>query len=423
VTRVIGLLVHNWPLKLAAVGLAILLYGGLVLSQSSRIFPGPIPVTPINYPAGTFLLTAPEPVRLIRYLAPPSVQPIASTFVAEVDLSQIEAGAGPQSAPIIVRAIDDRIRVLSSEPDVMTVQLDNVESRSVPVVVDRGSPPNGIEVGETTVSPTEVTVTGPASIVNTVVAARATVVIQPDGFTIDQDVPLTPIDQLGNPVSPAKVEPTTAHVKIPVFSDRSSKTVPISPVITGTPAGGFELASVTVEPPTVTVEGNADQLVNVVSIATEPIPLTGLSSKTTREVALALPAGVEAIDVQTVQVVIDLRPVTATRSFDVGLELVGEDPALAYALGTDRVNIVVGGSTADLDRLTGSSLVAQLDVSALEAGTSDVPVSADLPAGVTLVRASPATVSVTVTARAAPAASASGAPATPTPTPTATPGG
>ncbi len=36
VTRVIGVLIHNWPLKLAAIGLATLLYGGLVFSQSTR---------------------------------------------------------------------------------------------------------------------------------------------------------------------------------------------------------------------------------------------------------------------------------------------------------------------------------------------------------------------------------------------------
>ena len=35
VTRLLRLLVHNWPLKLAAVGLATLLYGGLVLSQNA----------------------------------------------------------------------------------------------------------------------------------------------------------------------------------------------------------------------------------------------------------------------------------------------------------------------------------------------------------------------------------------------------
>ena len=44
-TRVLGVIVHNWPLKLAAVGLATLLYGGLVLSQSTQTLSGIVPVT------------------------------------------------------------------------------------------------------------------------------------------------------------------------------------------------------------------------------------------------------------------------------------------------------------------------------------------------------------------------------------------
>ena len=46
----------------------------------------------------------------------------------------------------------------------------------------------------------------------------------------------------------------------------------------------------------------------------------------------------------------------------------------------------------------------------LEPGTYDVPVTAELPSGVTLVAASPPTVSVTVTAAAAPSPATSPAP-------------
>ena len=34
-TRYLRFLIHNWPLKLAAIVLATLLYGGLVLSQTT----------------------------------------------------------------------------------------------------------------------------------------------------------------------------------------------------------------------------------------------------------------------------------------------------------------------------------------------------------------------------------------------------
>ncbi len=160
-TRVLGVIVHNWPLKLAAVGLATLLYGGLVLSQSTQTLSGIVPVTVEGQPDDTFLLTAVEPVTSIRYFAPSGVQPIATTFIATIDVSDVAPGGGPQLVPIVVTSLDDRITVLGSQPDVMTVELDALETRTVPVVVDRGTVPDGLELGETTIDPAEVEVSGP----------------------------------------------------------------------------------------------------------------------------------------------------------------------------------------------------------------------------------------------------------------------
>lgn len=134
-TRVFRVIVHNWPLKVAAIGLATLLYGGLVLSQSTQEFKGVVPVTVEGQPDDTFLLTAVEPVTVIRYFAPSGVRPITSTFTATVDLSDVEPGAGPRLVPIVVTSLDDRITVLGSEPDVMTVELDALKTVTVPVVV------------------------------------------------------------------------------------------------------------------------------------------------------------------------------------------------------------------------------------------------------------------------------------------------
>ena len=123
-----------------------------------------------------------------------------------------------------------------------------------------------------------------------------------------------------------------------------------------------------------------------------------------RRVAVALPTGVVAVGDETVSVTIDVRPVTATRTFDAGLRLIGARADLRYALSTDRVLVTIGGSTADLDRLSASTLVVDLDVTGLGAGAHEVLVTANLPTGLTLVAASPSRVTVTVTP--VPAASA-----------------
>jgi YbbR domain-containing protein len=61
------------------------------------------------------------------------------------------------------------------------------------------------------------------------------------------------------------------------------------------------------------------------------------------------------------------------------------------------VLVTIGGSVADLDRLSGTTLTLSIDVTGLEDGTHAVPVSANLQTGLTLISASPNPIDVTVT--------------------------
>ena len=410
-TRVLGVLIHNWPLKLAAVGLATLLYGGLVLSQSSATLTGVVPVEVVGQPADGFMLTTIRPVTEIRYVSPAGIKPISADFEAWVDLADIEPGSGPQSVNVQVRSVDPRITVAGIDPATVTIDLDRLATRVVPVQVERGNAPAGLEVGTIAVSPTEVVVRGPASVISRVVAARANVLIESSGIDVDQEVDLVPVDSLGDAIAQVQLEPPTARVTIAVFSDRQSRTLPVSPVITGSPAAGYELVSARVEPSFVTVEGDIDELAALVSIPTTPISVSGLNANRSVDAELALPGGVIALDAATVKVSIAVRQVTVTRSFEVGLRLIGAQSDRTYATSVDRVLITVGGSSAVLDALSGATLVAELQVGGLVAGSTSVPVTATLPAGAALVAAAPSQVIVTVggsAASASPAPSPSG---------------
>jgi YbbR domain-containing protein len=410
VTRLFRIIVHNWPLKLAAVGLATLLYGGLVVSQSTTTFEGAaIPVTVENQPEPTYLLNTIEPVTEVRYFSPSGRRPVASTFKATVDLSNVPAGTGPVLVPVQVISLDPtEIQVIGYTPDRVTIDLDTVAEKQVPVRIEQTPPPAGLTTGDTVVEPSTVTVSGPTSKVDTVVAVRADVIIQPSGISIDQDVPVVPIDANGQQVSPIELDPDVVHVTIPVFQDVRNRSLPVTPVVTGTPAPGFEIAAVTVEPNVVTVAGDAEELGSLTSIETQPVSVNGASETVEDDPALVMPDGVVPVEASTVQVTVTLRPVTATRSFDAGLDLIGEAPGTDYGLSVDRVLLTLGGSTADLDRLSGATIVGQLDVTGLPAGSTDVPVTVDLPPGVTLVASSPPSVTVTVTARASASPAASG---------------
>ena len=295
-------------------------------------------------------------------------------------------------------SIDDRITVVGVQPSAVTVDLDRLDHKMVDVVVDHGPTPSGLELGEDTVVPARVEVSGPASVLERVVGARASVIIQPSGIDVDQDIDLVAIDELGDAVGQVDVEPSAAHLTIPVFSNRETRTLPINPVVSGDPAAGFEIAGVTVDPPVVLVEGDADQLAQLLRVDTAQIPMTGVSSDLTTEVALALPTGVLAVGQDKITVTVTLRPVTATRTFSAGVRLIGAGRGLSYAVDADRVLVTIGGSVADLDRLSGTALVVDLDVTGLQPGTETVPATMDLPTGATLVSASPSGIGVTITA-------------------------
>jgi YbbR domain-containing protein len=174
----------------------------------------------------------------------------------------------------------------------------------------------------------------------------------------------------------------------------------VTPTVVGTPAAGFEVASIDVRPAVASVEGDANDLAGLDRADTLPISISGASSVVTQAVGLDLPDGVQALGVGNVEVTITMRPITGTRTLEAGLVLTGARPGLRYALGADHVLVTIGGSIADLDRLSGATLVLTVDVTGLDIGTHSVPVSANLATGTTLVAASPNPVEVTVSSAA-----------------------
>ncbi|MBI2762634.1 MAG: hypothetical protein HYX54_02595 [Chloroflexi bacterium] len=398
--RVLRVLVHNWPLKLGAVAFATLLYVGLVVSSSARFFEGAVPIETTGLSSTVTILSDLGAVRTIRYLAPEELglRVDSSSFRAVVDLSAVAATGGRTSVAVRVIAVDQRIQVLDYEPRQITVQLDQVITRSVPIRAVLGPIPTGLELGDPVLSATEATVSGAASIVNRVAEAQARLNVDASGIDINRLVDLLPVDAAGEPLPQVDLEPGNVRLRLAIFTNRQTRSLPVRPVVVGSPAVGFEIASVSVDPLVVSVEGDVDNIAPLEFADTAPVVITGASSDVVVDTALALPDGVQAPSLVAVRVSVTLRAVTATRTFDAGLVLVGARADRTYALSTNRVLVTIGGSVADLDRLSGSTIVLSLDVAGLDVGVREVTASANLFTGLTLVGASPNPITVTIAA-------------------------
>lgn len=410
--RALQFVVHNWPLKLAALLLAIFLYAGLILSQSAQVWPGSVPIIPLRLPTTAFLLGNLPSVTNIRYFAPAEVAQSlsSSSFTATVDLSQAQPQSGSPFVivRVVVTATDPRVTLLDYDPPSIQVRLDPLVSKIVPIAVEHGTVPPGIEIRAPVLSASQALVSGPESIVRLVTAAQARVVIQPSGIDVDQTVDLVAVDIRGEAMGPVDLRPSSVHVKIAVGSGLQSKTLPVNPVIAGTPAVGYQVASVAINPVIVTVVGDANALALLSKVDTLPVSVGGATSAVNQTVGLSLPDGVSALAEATITVTVAIAPDVATRDYSAGLVLSGARDDRTYALSTGSVLVTLGGPVASLDVLDPRSFAVVIDVNGLGLGSHKVKVTVSLPADVQLVAVSPAQVTVTVIAN--PAASPSNGP-------------
>jgi YbbR domain-containing protein len=410
--RVLRFIVRNWPLKIGAVLLAAILYVGMVVVQTNQQWPGTVAIDPVNQPTNGYLLdasTLPQ-VRSIKYIAAADVPISQSSFRATVDLSNAKVSDSGESSlvRVVLKADDSRIQIIDYQPQQISVTLDLIVHKQVPVQVVTGVVPSGLSPGTPVLSASSVDVSGASSYVRKVSYAEARVRIDASGLDVSQDVDLVSRDASDAVVDNVTFSPRTVHVQIQVGSQTRSQSVPVEPVIVGAPAAGYYIASIEMTPPVVSVHGQADALALLKGKAnTMPITISGATSDVSVQVSLDLPSGVTSDTTGPIAVVVHLQAQSSTRSLTVGVVPVGARSDRVYTLSTPSVVVTLGGATAALNALDTSTLVANVSVGDLGVGTHTVQVTVNVPAGIKVVVISPVTITVTISVAPSPAPSPS----------------
>ena len=402
-------LVRNWALKLGALALATVLYTGLVFSGSfsEQTFPG-VPVATLNQPEGTYVLTQQLGSVDIRYriAADATAGVTAGSFAVTIDLAAYDMSQAPQvqSMPIRVRPVVDGVTVLSYSPSAVSVALDRLDQTQVPVVVDSGETPAGLEIGTPQLSVSSVTASGPESLLHRVDRALATVRIDKSGIDCCGQVDLVPVDVDGRRVESVELNPSTVRVQIEVSTVETSRTVPIRPLLTGAPAPGFEVGTVSADPSVVTLRGAPEVLAAIGEVLTQPISLSGSNTTLHATGTLVIPTGARLADPADAQpsIVVEIHEMVATRTLILGLVCTGQPAGSACLPAISQVAVIVRGTVSALNALDPANVIPVLDVSGLGPGDPLVQPTLTLPTGVTPVTISPISVTVTIVPPATP---------------------
>ena len=416
-------LLRNWHLKLSAVLLATVLYTGLVFSGSFTDASVDVAVDAVNQPDRSQVLSGAVGTVTVRYRTSNDVAGTiaAQAFVATVDLSEYDMELAPevQVLDIEVVALTDGIEILSVEPPDVRVAIDELETKTVPIELDAGVVPDGLEMDDPVMSQDEVEVRGAASVVGLVDRAVARIRIDGSGIDFNNPVNLVAVDVTGQEVGAGliDIEPETISVQVDVRFTETTQTVPIRPDISGTPAPGFALSSLSIDPPFVTLRGLPDSLTGISEILTEPISIDGSSSTEEFEAQLILPDGtrLESGDEPLVDVIATIVPSVSSRTFVVGVvcQNAGDNACLP---SLEQVSVTIEGPGEVLAQLSAGDLTPIVDAAGLAAGEHSLtPAIVGLPDGVELLMISPGSISVVIEEPATPE------PATPEPTATPEP--
>ena len=266
----------------------------------------------------------------------------------------------------------------------------------MPVEVDHGPLPEGIEIGPISVDPALATVSGASSRVQNVRTVEGRFVVDASGINIDEDVVIDAFDEVGAVVPGVDVQPGAVRVQLDVGRQLSYATLPVVAELVGEPARGKRVDNVSTVPATVTVSGENPAIRQLASIMTEPLDISDQSIELVAEVPLALPEEVTATGDDLVTVIVTFTESIASRTYEIGTALTGAQPGYAYQLVDPSVDVVISGPVRQLDELDVEDVTVEVPVAGLEVGDNEVMPIVRVPRGTTVVRTTPATVTVTV---------------------------
>ncbi len=224
---------------------------------------------------------------------------------AYVDVSGQTAGISNLTVKI---SVPDNIQVLSFYPQTVRLSLDYLAQKKVPVLAElQGQPASGYMTLTPAVTPAQITVSGPRSLLSGIQYAQANVPLQGATANVTLQVPI----QVAQPSASLQIDPNVAEVVVPVVPSGPVKTVTVTADLSGTPGQGLAVKAVVVEPSLVDVTGPQALLDVLSSVSTQPVDIAGAVQRVVQNVSLALPQGISLISQGQVQVTVEIGAANA----------------------------------------------------------------------------------------------------------------
>ena len=284
-----------------------------------------------------------------------------------LDLSNVRA-AGTQE--VALRASSTYGRVRSISPSALTLTFEPLDTRNVAVNAEISGQAEGSWYNVSRVNPSTVTVSGAASVVQSIGSARVSVDVSGLESSTVKVLPFTLLDQDGNEISQARLNRSASSIsasidvypcrELPIASD-------IDSLVTGQPELGYVVDSVTVQPESITVAADQELLDSLTQLMIEPVSVNGASQSFSARSTVSQLTDFKNVSSEQVYVNVNIIEETITGYVDkvkVVFNNTGDNLVASY----EPLGVYVTGKKSMVETLQKSGMTVNLDLEGYGAG-------------------------------------------------------
>ena len=383
-----GILSHNFGLKMLSLLMAILLWNYVITSNTSITrskeiegITGYISGQTTLSAFGLALLDDPtdelEDITVIVEVPQANYSRVSESNVQVwLDLTNVRA-AGRQE--VALKASSSIGRVQSIYPDSLTLTFETLDSRVVPVNVTI----EDNDVGDywynvNRVNPSTITVSGAASVVRSIASANAKLVAMGNS-AYTTAVPYELVDTEGNVISPVMLNRSSTSVSASVSTYPMKELVistDIANVITGQPAEGYQVESISIQPEKIRVAADKDLLSSLEQLMIEPVSVEGASQSFAVKAKVSTLSNLKYVSAEQVYVNVTIAEENLSDWVDnVDVRFSGKGEGLSVTYRYDDLRVYVTGPRSMVQEIMEDGISASIDLNGLGAGSYDLPLT------------------------------------------------
>lgn len=319
----------------------------------------------------------------------------SDNIVATADIKQIDSTGRLVPIEVTINGFSGETITAEAIPRNLTIQREKSGKKVMSLTVDTGgiNLADGYILGDASVEPDQVTITGAESVLKQVDRAVAQM-DDVSGVSEDSVLPASLVlyDANGNELNQTQIGNNLGEKGLSVSVEvLKVKGIPVVFGVTGSPAEGYKYTGCISTPESVQVCGKSEDIdkISEIDVPASAVDISGASApiELTVDITQYLPEGVNLVDENSGNVTVTVKiEQEGTLSIDfmvssIRINNLAENLQVSYEPDAE-ITFRFTGDEALLDTLDISNAVS-VDLSDYdEAGTYDVPVRVNLPAGI-----------------------------------------